>query len=42
MRSRDERDIMFARMSYEEGTPEYEDYYSRNMDKKANFLLYPF
>lgn len=26
----DERDIIFARMAYIEGTPEYKDYYSRN------------
>lgn len=25
---------MFARMNYEKGTPEYEDYYSRNREKK--------
>ncbi len=31
---KDERDIMFARMNYEKGTPEYEDYYKRNPDKK--------
>jgi len=30
----DERDIMFSRMSYREGTPEYEDYYNRNPHKK--------
>jgi epoxyqueuosine reductase QueG len=30
----DERDTMFARMNYKEGTPEYEDYYGRNPEKK--------
>lgn len=30
----DERDIMFSRMSYEKGTPQYKDYYSKNKDKK--------
>ena len=30
----DERDIMFARMNYIEGSPEYDDYYSRNPHKK--------
>lgn len=30
----DERDTMFARMTYEEGQPSYEDYYRRNPDKK--------
>lgn len=32
----DERDTMFARMSYREGTNQYEDYYKRNPDKKEN------
>lgn len=30
----DERDTMFARMSYEKGSMEYEDYYRRNLEKK--------
>jgi len=30
----DERDIMFARMNYKEGTDCYEDYYARNPGKK--------
>jgi ferredoxin len=30
----DERDIIFARMNYEKGTPEYNDYYNRNPHKK--------
>lgn len=30
----DERDIMFARMSYESGKPQYEDYYTRHPEKK--------
>ena len=34
MKRLDERDIMFARMSYEEGSKRYDDYYSRNPDKK--------
>ena len=34
MKRKDERDIMFARMQYKPGTPEYEDYYSRNPIKK--------
>lgn len=35
MKRYDERDTMFARMTYEEGKKNYEDYYSRNPDKKA-------
>lgn len=35
MKKIDERDTMFARMNYKEGTPQYEDYYKRNPDKKA-------
>ena len=31
---KDERDTMFARMGYEEGSDEYKDYYSRNPEKK--------
>lgn len=34
MKKVDERDIMFARMSYEKGSPQYEDYYSRHPEKK--------
>lgn len=34
MKRIDERDTMFARMSYTEGTPQYQDYYKRNPDKK--------
>lgn len=34
MKRFDERDIMFARMSYEKGSPQYEDYYKRNPEKK--------
>jgi len=34
MKRIDERDTMFARMNYKKGTPQYEDYYRRNMDKK--------
>lgn len=34
MKRIDERDIMFARMSYREGTDAYKDYYKRNPDKK--------
>jgi len=30
----DERDVMFSRMSYKAGTDEYNDYYSKNPDKK--------
>lgn len=30
----DERDIMFARMAYEPGTPDYEDYYNRHPELK--------
>ena len=32
----DERDTMFARMGYEKGSKQYEDYYKRNPDKKEN------
>ena len=35
MKRYDERDIMFARMTYEKGKQNYEDYYQRNPDKKA-------
>ncbi len=34
MKRIDERDTMFARANYKKGTAEYEDYYSRNKDKK--------
>lgn len=34
MKKIDERDTMFARMNYKEGTPQYEEYYNRNKDKK--------
>lgn len=34
MKRIDERDTMFSRMSYKEGTKQYEDYYSRKPDKK--------
>ncbi len=34
MKRIDERDTMFARMNYKEGSKSYEDYYSRNSDKK--------
>ncbi|SKC85628.1 reductive dehalogenase [Maledivibacter halophilus] len=34
MKKIDERDTMFARMSYKKGSKEYEDYYKRNPDKK--------
>jgi len=34
MKKIDERDTMFARMSYELNSKEYNDYYSRNPDKK--------
>lgn len=34
MKRIDERDTMFARMNYKEGTAEYEDYYKRNPEKK--------
>lgn len=30
----DERDVIFARMDYKEGSPEYEDYYNKNPHKK--------
>lgn len=35
MKRIDERDTMFARMGYELGSKEYEDYYSANPDKKG-------
>jgi len=35
MKRIDERDTMFARMNYEEGTPQYEEYYGRNQEKKV-------
>lgn len=34
MKRIDERDTMFARMSYKKGSKAYEDYYRRNPDKK--------
>lgn len=34
MRQKDERDIMFARMNYKPDTPQYQDYYERNPEKK--------
>ena len=34
MKRIDERDTMFARISYERGTGQYEDYYRRNPDKE--------
>ena len=34
MKRIDERDTMFARISYERGTDQYEDYYRRNPDKE--------
>ncbi|QNO14695.1 4Fe-4S dicluster domain-containing protein [Alkalicella caledoniensis] len=34
MKRFDERDTIFARFSYKEGSPEYEDYYKRNPDIK--------
>ncbi|MCK9216468.1 MAG: 4Fe-4S dicluster domain-containing protein [Firmicutes bacterium] len=34
MKRIDERDTMFARMSYRKGTWQYDDYYSKNKDKK--------
>jgi ferredoxin len=34
MKRIDERDTMFARMTYQKGSKEYEDYYKRNPDKK--------
>lgn len=34
MEKYDERDTMFARMGYLEGTRQYEDYYSKNPEKK--------
>ncbi len=36
MKRIDERDTMFARMTYKKGTWQYEDYYTRNPDKEAN------
>ena len=30
----DERDTIFARMSYKKGSPEYKDYYSKKPEKK--------
>lgn len=35
MKRFDERDVLFARMAYEKDSPEYEDYYQRNPEKKA-------
>lgn len=34
MKRIDERDTMFARMTYDKESPQYDDYYSRNKDKK--------
>jgi len=34
MKRKDERDIMFARINYNPGTPQYDDYYSRHPEKK--------
>jgi len=34
MKRIDERDTMFARMSYKKGSKEYEDYYKKNPEKK--------
>lgn len=34
MKNYDERDTMFARMNYVEGTPQYEDYYLRHPEKR--------
>lgn len=34
MKRIDERDTMFARMNYKEGTTQYDEYYNRNKDKK--------
>lgn len=34
MKRTDERDIMFARMVYQKGTKEYDDYYARKPEKK--------
>lgn len=34
MERKDERDVMFSRMQYKEGTPQYTDYYSRHPEKK--------
>ncbi len=34
MKRIDERDTMFARMNYKQGTHQYEEYYSRNRDKR--------
>ena len=35
MKRVDERDTMFARMSYDVGSNEYKDYYKRNPKKKV-------
>ncbi|OEF99942.1 4Fe-4S ferredoxin [Vulcanibacillus modesticaldus] len=35
MKRFDERDTIFARMSYQKGSREYEDYYKRNPEKKV-------
>lgn len=35
MKRIDERDTMFARMSFEKGSPQYEEYYWRNKDKQS-------
>lgn len=35
MKRIDERDVIFSRMGYSQGSYEYEDYYRRNPDKKA-------
>lgn len=34
MKRIDERDVMFSRMSYKEGTPQYEDYYKLHPERK--------
>ncbi len=34
MKRTDERDTMFARMTYRKGSKEYKDYYSRNPEKE--------
>lgn len=35
MRRIDERDIIFSRMNYRKGSPEYTDYYKRNPEKQS-------
>lgn len=34
MKQVDERDVMFSRMGYKQGTKQYEEYYNRNPEKK--------